>query len=76
MSEAPDSMLAFLIQLLPLTILMLFVAIPMARILRRMGYSRAWALLWLIPLVNIVALWILAFSKWPREAEETAKVFK
>jgi uncharacterized membrane protein YhaH (DUF805 family) len=41
--------------------------VPLWRIVRKAGYSGAWALVSLIPLVNIIALWIFAFSKWPNE---------
>ena len=38
-----------------------------ARILNKAGYSGWWSLIMLIPIVNIVFLWIFAFSKWPKE---------
>lgn len=40
--------------------------IPTWRIVERAGYHGAWALLVLVPLVNIIALWVFAFSQWPR----------
>ena len=43
------------------------VCFPIARILRRLGYSGWWSLLAIVPLVNLVAVWILAFGRWPRE---------
>ncbi|HVL76571.1 MAG TPA: hypothetical protein VM406_11195 [Noviherbaspirillum sp.] len=43
--------------------------IPLWRIISKAGYSGAWALLSLIPLVNILALWIFAFARWPSERE-------
>jgi len=30
-----------------------------------MGFSPLWAIVMFIPLVNLVALWILAFTEWP-----------
>ena len=39
--------------------------VPTARILARIGHSRWWTVLYFIPLVNIVALWILAYRRWP-----------
>jgi hypothetical protein len=42
-------------------------AYPMAKILQRVGFSGWYALLWLVPLVNIVMLWALAFMKWPSD---------
>ena len=44
---------------------MLLIAFPISIILRRAGFSRAWAILSIFPLVNVIGLWIFAFSKWP-----------
>lgn len=41
--------------------------IPCWRIVRKAGFEGAWALLAFIPVVNIVALWIFAFMRWPNE---------
>jgi uncharacterized membrane protein YhaH (DUF805 family) len=38
---------------------------PSVRIVRRVGYSGWWAFLMIVPGVNIVALWTLAFIRWP-----------
>ena len=38
---------------------------PVALILRRAGFSRWWCILWAIPFVNIVALWVFALVPWP-----------
>jgi len=43
-------------------------AIPIlmaARVLRRAGFSRWWALLVLVPVVNLVGLWLFAYVRWP-----------
>jgi hypothetical protein len=37
------------------------------RILRRVGLNRWWALLFFVPLLNLVGLWLLAWGKWPAE---------
>jgi hypothetical protein len=42
------------------------VGIPAAQILRRVGYNPWWGVVAVIPLVNIVALWVFAFTDWPR----------
>lgn len=36
-----------------------------ARIVEKAGFPRRYALAALVPLVNIVALWLFAFWKWP-----------
>jgi len=35
------------------------------RIVRRAGYSGWWVLILLVPVVNIVMVWVFAFSNWP-----------
>ncbi|MGA8975685.1 MAG: hypothetical protein WB496_21290 [Pseudolabrys sp.] len=39
--------------------------IPIGRILTRIGYSKWWTIVYFIPFVNIVGIWILAYSRWP-----------
>src|ERR1035438_8861693 len=46
-------------------VFVLIVLIPAGRILRRTGYSPWYCLLLLIPLVNIVMIFVFAFSTWP-----------
>ena len=36
---------------------------------RRAGYNGAWALVLLVPIVNLIILWIFAFVTWPIERE-------
>jgi hypothetical protein len=38
---------------------------PTGRILRRLGFSPLWSILMFLPLINVIALWLLAFSEWP-----------
>jgi len=47
------------------------VVYPVGRILNRIGFSPLWAIVVFIPLLNLIALWILAFTEWPggREGE-------
>jgi hypothetical protein len=48
--------------------------IPYWKIYSKTGQAGAMALLQLVPLVNIVMLYVLAFSEWPIEREmRTAK---
>ena len=46
--------------------------IPYWKIYTKTGQAGAMALLQLIPLVNIVMLYVLAFSEWPIEREMRA----
>jgi len=47
------------------------VVIPIARILGRIGFNQWWAAVAIIPLVNLVFLWIFAFIDWPRDQAAT-----
>ncbi|MGA0602605.1 DUF805 domain-containing protein [Caulobacter sp. KR2-114] len=38
---------------------------PMMRILRRTGHSGWWALLYFVPLVGWIGLWVFAYARWP-----------
>lgn len=42
---------------------------PVGRILGKAGFSPLWSVLVFIPIVNIIALWVFAFSDWvPKRA--------
>jgi predicted PurR-regulated permease PerM len=45
---------------------------PLGRILTRIGFSPFWCVLALIPVVNLFALWALAFADWPGRERTTA----
>lgn len=53
------------IGLVPLLIILALAVIPYWKIWSRTGHSGAWALLMLVPLANLISLWVLAFKKWP-----------
>ncbi|MGH6771782.1 MAG: hypothetical protein ACRECO_22505 [Xanthobacteraceae bacterium] len=43
------------------------VVVPSMIVVRRIGYSRWWGLIALVPFVNMVMLWVLASASWPIE---------
>lgn len=47
----------------------LLLAIPVGVILKRAGFSPLWAILAFVPALGIPALWLLAFIRWPRDAQ-------
>ena len=51
--------------IIPILILLALVVIPYWKIWERTGHSGLWGLLMIIPFVNIVSLWVLAFKPWP-----------
>lgn len=54
-----------LIFILALTILVIPWTLLISRIVGKAGFSKWWALVHLVPLVNIIFLWIFAFKDWP-----------
>jgi len=46
----------------------LLVGIPVANILHRAGRSRWWTILAFLPFLNLIVLWVFAFTRWPKVA--------
>jgi hypothetical protein len=51
--------------IIPILIILALAVIPYWKIWSRTGHSGAWALLMLVPLANLISLWVLAFKDWP-----------
>jgi uncharacterized membrane protein YhaH (DUF805 family) len=41
-------------------------------VLRKAGFSGWWIVLFMIPIVGIVFLWIFAFVQWPSDKQQSA----
>ena len=41
------------------------ILIPIFKVLKRTGHAPVWSILFVIPLVNVAALWVFAFKSWP-----------
>ena len=54
---------------IPLLIILVLLVVPYWKIRSRSGHSGAWGLLMLVPLVNVISLWVLAFKRWPALGE-------
>ena len=52
------------IHILPTFLILIIAIIPFWTIFRKAGFSGALSLLMFIPLLNIVLLYVLAFSRW------------
>ncbi|MGT2467615.1 hypothetical protein ACVOMV_26220 (plasmid) [Mesorhizobium atlanticum] len=46
-------------------VMIAIVLYPIGRIRGRIGLSPLWSVLAVIPLVNLIGLWVLAFADWP-----------
>lgn len=57
--ESPSLVTLLALVLLTVPIVMI------GRVLRRAGHSPWWVLLVLVPVVNLVALWVFAYTRWP-----------
>lgn len=69
-------MAEFIVQLIPSLFLVAILLIPYLRMLSRVGRSRWWALILLVPLIGFLVLpWIVAFMRWERDPATTANVF-
>ncbi|KMN30842.1 MULTISPECIES: hypothetical protein [Chromobacterium] len=49
------------------------VIILFGMVISKMGYSKWGSLIIFVPVFNILALWYLAFAKWPIEVAEPQK---
>lgn len=41
------------------------VLVPIARILRRAGFSSWWCVVAVVPIFGLIGLWVFAFVSWP-----------
>lgn len=59
-----------------LIIILIFLGLTMAwtlllaRIVGKAGFNKWWAVISLVPLINIIFVWVFAFSKWPSQDPE------
>jgi hypothetical protein len=49
---------------------LVLIVLPFWKIFSKAGYSGWFSLLMLIPLVNLIALYVLAFSNWPASRKD------
>ena len=56
---------------LVITLIVLFLLLfPVARILRRAGYSGWWSLVFVLPILNFIGIWVFAYIRWPNLPDE------
>jgi hypothetical protein len=58
--------------IIPVLIILALIVIPYWKIWSRSGHSGGWALLMLVPVVNVISLWVLAFKRWPSLRKDQA----
>ena len=47
------------------TVFLIVIGVPISQILHRAGRSRWWTILAFVPLLNLISLWVFAFTRWP-----------
>jgi hypothetical protein len=57
-----------------LFVFLFFVVVPVVQILRRTGHNPVCCLLALVPGLNFLAFWFLAFKPWPIDAKPTTQL--
>lgn len=62
--EPNDASAPILFWVLWLAVLVVF-GYPFFRIVSRTGHSGWWVLLMLLPILNLIMPWVLAFKRWP-----------
>jgi hypothetical protein len=63
-SAVPPEYVWLMPVIMPLLALIL-IGVPVSSILHRAGHSRWWLLIAIIPLINLIGLWVFAFTRWP-----------
>ncbi len=67
---APIFSIIFLVFMIPLVLIIVAVKILIfCKIFSKAGYSWALGLLMLVPIANIIMLFVLAFAEWPIQRE-------
>jgi hypothetical protein len=66
------SVLHWAILSIPLLLLVVGIFVPTVKVLRRLGYSGWWSLVYFVPGGVILGLWLLAANKWPIESQSNA----
>jgi len=46
-------------------LIVLVLLVPVAKILKKAGFSPWWAILAIVPIANLVGLFVFAFIRWP-----------
>ena len=54
----------WLVVLIVVLLIWAFVVV-FGRIVNRAGYSRWWLVIMLVPVLNLIMLWVFAFADWP-----------
>ena len=48
-------------------LIIVFYIFPIMKIVKKAGFSQVWGVVAILPIINIIMLWIFALKKWPIE---------
>jgi len=54
-------------QLIIILVLIVIPVVIFGPVAKKAGFSRWWALILLVPLINLIMVWVFAFMEWPAE---------
>jgi uncharacterized membrane protein YhaH (DUF805 family) len=54
-----------LVSLIIIVVIAVIYFVPLVKILHKAGYSGWWSVLIIVPIVNIIMLYVFAFADWP-----------
>lgn len=50
-----------------LVIVIAGIVLVFGSVAKKAGFSRWWSLLMIVPLINLIMVWVFAFMEWPAE---------
>jgi len=53
-----------------LLIIVLIALVVFGPVLERAGFSPLWSLLLIVPLINLIMVWVFSFMEWPAEKDK------
>jgi uncharacterized membrane protein YhaH (DUF805 family) len=65
MEGVMDDSANVIVGLIVVIVILVVYLVPIIKILNKAGYSGWWCLLFFVPLVNLIMLWVFAFADWP-----------
>lgn len=54
-------------QLIIILVLFVIPVVVFGPVVKKAGFSRWWSLLLILPLINLIMVWVFAFMDWPAE---------
>ncbi|WP_292402818.1 MULTISPECIES: hypothetical protein [unclassified Methylophaga] len=54
-------------QLIIILVLIVIPVVIFGPVAKKAGFSRWWSLILIVPLINLIMVWVFAFMEWPAE---------